>query len=69
MMKCECGNQLGATLGNVKIIRHPCLCLKPGDERNPPPRIGLPSFISEQHYKERSRMGMPMVLPAERKLL
>ena len=69
MFQCECGNRLGETEGDFKAVRHPCLCLEPGDERNPSPRVGLPSFISKTHYDERKRMGMPLVLPAERKLL
>ena len=69
MYHCECGNELGTTIGDVKATRHPCLCAKPGNERSPSPRIGLPSFISRDHYEERTRLGMPLVLPAERKLV
>jgi len=69
MLKCECGNPLGVTRGGVSVVRHPCLCVQPGDERNPSPRIGLPAFISKAHYAERTRLGMPMVLPAEKRLL
>ena len=68
MLKCECGNQLGATIGNVSVVRHPCQCVQPGDERNPSPRVGLPGWISRRHYEERQRIGAPMVLPAERRM-
>ena len=69
MQKCECGNELGSTRGNVTVVIRPCQCGKSGSERSPKPRIGLPSFISRSHYNERKRMGMPMVLPAEENLL
>ena len=69
MRKCECGNEMGETRGNVTVVIRPCQCKAPGCERSPKPRIGLPSFISKAHYNERKRIGAPMVLPAERGLL
>lgn len=69
MRKCECGNELGATRGDVTVTQRPCQCEARGCERSPKPRVGLPEFISRAHYDERKRMGMDMVLPAERNLL
>ena len=69
MRKCECGNELGETRGDVTVTQRPCQCEAPGCERSPKPRIGLPEFITRKHYDERTRMGMPMVLPAERNLV
>ncbi len=68
MLSCECGNELGETQFDVKVVQRPCQCTQSGSQRSPRPRIGLPEFISRAHYEERKRLDMPMVLPAERNL-
>lgn len=68
---CCCGNVLAQCrcfhADKMKIRRSPCRCEEPGPGPTTVSREDpLPTGITENHYNERKRTGIPMVTPIER---
>ena len=63
---CCCGNVTDVGVEYVRRVS-PCRCAEPGVEgRVTRERVGLPDWVSEKHYEQRKRTGLPMLTDVER---
>jgi hypothetical protein len=62
---CCCGNVTDASVEYVRRVS-PCRCKKPGTGGCVTKNLyGLPDWVSEKHYQQRKRTGLPMITDIE----
>ncbi len=61
--RCCCGNILGEARCKVTIF--PCKCNKPGPGRRRAPTPWISDEVSEKHYDERVKAGLPIETDVE----
>jgi len=66
MTVCCCSNELDAAPSGLRVRMSPCRCKKPGPGKRTLRQPGLPQYVFENQYNERTRLGLPLETDIEK---
>ena len=64
--KCCCGKVFHDAGQGTVVIERPCRCEHPGESYVPRPDFGVPNWVTEKQYRQRTKLGLPPVTEIER---
>jgi hypothetical protein len=62
---CCCSNELSEGPKGLRVNMHPCRCEAPGGPKSGR-SVGLPTYVFEKQYNERTRLGLPLETDTEK---